>query len=160
MEVRRLLNLLIVSWALLSIWPIRSADSVEMAPTTSGSGQITVHKFEDVNENGVQDEGERDVEGWLFRLYNLDEGQKLVAERRTNSDGNVIFRELPSGCYRLWEEKLECWTPITPPGMNQWNDGYYIIRDLSQDQHITIDFGNAFTCILPPSSFIDVEKHR
>jgi uncharacterized repeat protein (TIGR01451 family) len=43
--------------------------------------------------------------------------------------------------------------------MNQWNDGYYIIRDLSQDQHITIDFGNAFTCILPPSSFIDVEKH-
>lgn len=159
MKAQNLLGLIIATLTLLSFWPNNSFDIEQTRSVSSESGQITAHKFEDVNENGVQDEGERDVEGWLFRLYNLDEGQKLVAERRTDSDGNVIFRDLPAGCYRLWEEKLECWTPITPPDMNQWNGGYYIIRDLGQDQRITIDFGNAFTCILPPDSFIDVEKY-
>lgn len=158
MRMKNLLNL-VVSLMLVSVWSISSADAKELAPASLGSGQITVHKFEDANENGVQDEGEQDVEGWLFRLYSLDGGLRKVAEGRTDADGNLVFDGLPSGRYKVWEECRDCWTPTTPPDMNDWNGGYYTVVDLSAGQYLTIDFGNVHHCVFPPDSFVDVEKY-
>ena len=158
-----------LSWAEMGISPpivenhsvvIRTDDdqaSASVGPCV-GLGESVAHKFDDANGNGVQDKNEEDIEGWLMRLYSLDDGLELVAEGNTDNEGNVTFGELPPGRYKMWEEKRECWAPTTPTGMNQWNGGYYAMVDLSAGQQITVDLGSIYTCAAPLETCIDLEK--
>jgi hypothetical protein len=135
-------------------------------PPPPEPGSVTAHKFYDANENGVQDEGEEDIEGWLFRLYFLDgDGIHFVVEGSTGFDGTVTFTGVPPGLYKVWEALPECWTPTTPPGRH-WNGGYYTTVDLGEGQHVAFEFGNIEGCAPPPkppppepNPSIDIEKY-
>lgn len=128
-------------------------------PPESGSGTITAHKFHDLNRDGVQSDNEPDVEGWLIRLYRYDStGLYKVAEEKTGPDGTVTFPELVATRYKVWEQKKECWEPTTPPRMNYWDGGYYTVRDLDDDESLTVEFGNVYTCAPPPETCIRLKK--
>ncbi len=119
---------------------------------------IIIHKFYDLNGNGVQDDGEEDIAGWTMRVYRWDEGRGpvLVAEGLTDEQGNAYFEGLEPGRYKAWEADQECWTPTTPGG-RFWDGGYYLVVYLQAGDSTTVEFGNADACVAAPS--IGVEKY-
>jgi hypothetical protein len=122
--------------------------------STPSSGSITVHKFHDANRNGSQDAGEEDIEGWLIRVYQYDDtGLYLVAEGYTGADGTITFTGLVPSQYKVWEQAIECWEPIVPPGLNAWSHdqlpGYYTVVNLDPDGSTWVEFGNDYVCEEP-----------
>ena len=57
--------------------------------------------YHDVNNNGIQDNGELGIGNTIVQLYNTD-GQ-LIAEQTTDSDGDYCFTELVAGQYTIKE---------------------------------------------------------
>lgn len=125
----------------------------------SGSGTITVHKFDDADRDGVQDDGEPDIAGWLIRLYRWDDSKlKKVAQGHTDSNGTVTFTGLVPGSYNVWEQRRKWWEPTTPPDMSYWRGGYYTVEDLGSDETLAVEFGNVYDRTPPPNMCIDFEK--
>ena len=93
-----IIPMLMVMWL---ISPVCATD----AP--GGTGTITVHKFHDINRNGIQDEGESDIEGWLIRIYNKNEAGAwiVVADGLTGPDGIVSFL-LEGNTYGVWNNQI------------------------------------------------------
>jgi hypothetical protein len=155
MKKKRLLILTVVLLTLLSVWQVNLVSGSD-EPPTGEPGTITVHKFHDVNRNGVQDAGEEDIEGWLIRLWRYDEntgGFDPVGEGYTDSDGEVTFSGLVPAKYKVWEEKRECWEPTTPPlgtYLWEWNGGYATYVYPSWFPDIVVEFGNVDNCVPPP----------
>jgi len=89
-------TILIVSVASPSVAQEIQGPSVAMdSGQESCLGSITVHKFHDADRDGVQDDDEPDIEGWLIRLYRWDcTGLYKVAQGHTASDGTVTFAGL------------------------------------------------------------------
>lgn len=74
-------------------------------------GTLVLIKFEDVNGNGVRDEGEPGVPGWRFALIN-PQGNDSVAV--TGPDGSVTIPGVPAGLWQVTEIIEPGWVPITP----------------------------------------------
>ena len=162
MKTRRLLALTVVLAALLSVWQVSLTSAGELpsplgcgtptptpSPPPPGTGTIVVHKFHDLNRNGVQDEGEPDIEGWLIRLYIwVGENLELYAEGRTGSDGTITFTDLEPRRYKVWEEERPCWEPTTE--VTHWRNvgGYFQIVRLHDGETINVTFGNVYVCRL------------
>ena len=154
MNIKRSLTLATMLLMLLSIYPVSLPSAWELSSTP---GSVTVHTFNDVNSNGVQDDGEENIEGWVIRLYVWIDGNiQQVAEGATDPDGAVTFANLSPDRYKVWEEMPECWEPTTPG--NHWNGGYYTRVDLGTGQQAVVEFGNVHTCPPPPETCIDLEK--
>lgn len=66
-------------------------------------GQINVTKFNDLNGNGLQDEGEDSMSGWTINLSSKD-------SKVTSENGSVTFDQLISNTYTLSEDITEGWT--------------------------------------------------
>jgi hypothetical protein len=116
---------------------------------TGVTGSITVLKFNDANGNGVRDNGEMGIEGWLIRLYTwVGNTMQVVREGRTGPDGTVAFTDLPADplWYKVWEEPKACWEPSAPDNLGWWDGGYYVLEDLYPDEHAFVSFGNVYTC--------------
>jgi|GEM_PF-3544883 len=62
--------------------------------------EVDVFKFNDLNGNGIQDEGETGLQGWEFTVY--DANEDFVDSGVTNANGFVSF-ELPIGTYFVCE---------------------------------------------------------
>jgi hypothetical protein len=126
---------------LVSLWVVSSAYATGETPTY---GSITVHKFHDLNSNGVQDEGEMDVEGWLIRIYDYNNGWFIAAEGYTGTGGIVTFSELAANTYGVWEELRECWEPTTAG--NYKLDGFMVAAWTGLGINVPIEFGNVYIC--------------
>lgn len=74
-------------------------------------GTVTVLKFNDLNENGVQDNGELPLSGWEFTLY--QDNQQVGDSDTTDANGLVSF-EAPVGDYVICETLQNGWTNSTP----------------------------------------------
>ncbi len=100
----------------------------ECPPETS---DLTVLKFNDLNENGVRDEGEPVIQGVDITLTGSDEYQQTTA---TNADGVALFSELLAGDYSVTESAPEGWhaTVALPIGVS-----------LAEGQDATVMIGNA-----------------
>jgi hypothetical protein len=144
--------LVVVLLALLSVWQVNLVSATVDPPPGGDPGSITVHKFHDASGNGVQDEGEEDIEGWLIRIYRSDgTGLYVAAEGYTDSNGMVTFSNQALTCYKVWEQQRDCWEPTTPPGMKLWDGGYYVRVCLSdKNPSAGVEFGNVDTCEPPP----------
>jgi len=84
---------------------------VDMGAYESGVGSIKALKFNDLNENGMQDNGEPNLLDWAFTLSD-DNG--VVATGNTDSDGCVTFEALPLGDYEICETLQNGWANSTP----------------------------------------------
>jgi hypothetical protein len=65
----------------------------------SGEGQIGNWIWEDLNQNGIQDEGEEGIENIPVNLLTAD--GTVVDRTTTGSDGIYVFRHIPAGDYRV-----------------------------------------------------------
>ncbi|MGV8084567.1 MAG: SpaA isopeptide-forming pilin-related protein [Coriobacteriia bacterium] len=73
-------------------------------------------KYNDLNGNGTQDEGEPGIAGWGFTLWRLTPGVEgapaewtVFATTLTDSDGDYSFSDMPPGTYRVTEENRTGW---------------------------------------------------
>jgi len=86
-----------------SIW----FDDIVIRPV----GKIKVHKFEDLNTNGIQEVNEPNLETWRFRLFPGQncEGQ-YITDGPTNASGDIIFPNpffgLPLSEYSILETMM------------------------------------------------------
>jgi hypothetical protein len=68
-------------------------------------------KVNDLNGNGVRDDGEPGIAGWTIDLYR---NGVLVATTTTGADGTYSFEVCAGGGYEVREATPPGWTPITP----------------------------------------------
>ena len=102
-------------------------------------------KFEDINSNGVWDDGEPGIEGWT--IYMMWNGDFTQYETQTDETGYFEFTGLmPSDYYYVWEETREHWVWTTQP--------YEEFSMMSGTNHRVPDFGN-FHCV-----YIEVFKYE
>ena len=119
-----------------------------------GPPDITVHKFHDVDRDGVQEAGEEDIAGWLIRIYVREEtGWHKEGEDYTDDFGTVTFTGLGPVDYLVWEEARDCWEPTTPEVSGPCEGGYYVVCSLAsvagitiEPTPVTVEFGNVYTC--------------
>ncbi|MDY0340876.1 MAG: SpaA isopeptide-forming pilin-related protein, partial [Coriobacteriia bacterium] len=90
----------------------------EFLPYTDG--RVLVHKFNDLNENGLYEENEPMLEDWEFTLtqsmpvFIEPSAISLVDSGLTNAAGELLFDELPVGEYTVTETMQEGWINTTP----------------------------------------------
>ncbi len=100
---------------------------------------ISGMKFNDVNGNGVKDQGENGLAGWTIKLFALNDGQYVSQSQTVTDDaGNYSFNALTPGTYSLSETNQDGWTQTYPaaPG------SYTGIELTSGIPFVGKDFGN------------------
>ncbi|RJR51575.1 MAG: hypothetical protein C4576_03520, partial [Desulfobacteraceae bacterium] len=89
---------------------------VDFGNYSTHDGSIAGTKFEDIDGDGLRDEGESGLGGWTIYLdadndNALDEGEKFTV---TTADGGYLFRNLAAGTYVVREVMQEGWTQTFP----------------------------------------------
>ena len=98
-------------------------------------------KYEDLNGNGMRDEGEPGIGDWEITLYRkvwlvCDVGTwEPYATVKTNADGTYSFPGLPPGTYKVTEEERDGWKQTEAPDLCSFKVG----RCTNIDD---LDFGN------------------
>ncbi len=95
----------------------------------SQNGRISGFKFEDVDGDGVYDNGEPKLSGWTIILYGT-----VVRTTLTDGSGNFSFIDLPAGIYQLNEAPQTGWVKTSPE--------FHTIILPSGAQLDTMNFGN------------------
>jgi Ca2+-binding RTX toxin-like protein len=99
--------------------------------------QINGTKWNDLNGNGVQDEGEPGIDNWEIKLYDMDGTE--VASNVTYSGGQYWLQDIEPGIYRVVEEDKTDWEQTYPGEDNSWE---YMVLIESGDVLEDLDFGN------------------
>ena len=111
-----------------------AGEHITVTFTNIQTGNITAHKFNDLNGNGVQDAGEQDLIDWEMTLH-LGSGCTgiEIAQGVTDGSGNVTFSSLISDNYSVEETLQDGWQNMT-----------YICQDVSLPPGVTeiASFGN------------------
>jgi protocatechuate 3,4-dioxygenase beta subunit len=109
-------------------------------------GCICGWKFEDLNSNGIWDDGEPPIPGWtIYMTKNGDPGLFLTT---TNENGFFCFKNLMPDHYAVWEESRMGWTPTTVTGYDVW---------ILSGDHIKLrPFGNFENVWIPIFKYEDV----
>jgi protocatechuate 3,4-dioxygenase beta subunit len=113
---------------------VRSGDVVELWFGNYLDVEIPVFKYEDVNSNGVYDDGDRPIEGWYFELEHVNGAP--VYSGYTDENGKLILVVNRSGIYTLTEEDRDGWTHVNPAG------GVRLVNVVSGTQVPLQMFGN------------------
>lgn len=125
-------------------WTALGPTSNDFGPAVSGAeyahtfanfqnGSISGRKFDDVDQNGVWDEGEPTIAGWTIFLSN-DEGSVSTA---TGQDGTYAFSNVGPGSYTVYEEIQVGWVQTYPDFTTYTFDPL-----LSGTESADNDFGN------------------
>jgi hypothetical protein len=92
-------------------------------PEEPETGDLVIHKYEDVNENKTHDSGEAMLEDWEFTVVNpagptpqaIAPAVAMIGSGKTNADGELVFSDLPAGITVLATETLQDgWDNTTP----------------------------------------------
>jgi hypothetical protein len=115
------------------------------------TGDITAHKFNDLDGDGILDAGEPALGGWTMTLYNNPDcdlnGRGQVKEVGvTDVSGNYLFTNLDAGNYSVAETLLAGWQNTTDLCQN-----VTLVAGVSE----AINFGNRE---LPPPGTITAHK--
>jgi hypothetical protein len=99
---------------------------------THDTGRLIIFKFEDIERNGIYNEGsDRGLRGWEFQLSPTP-GEKYI--RVTGEDGRVLVPDLPVGRYTVTELGKEGWRATTETTR---------VVEIRKDQISDVIFGNA-----------------
>lgn len=103
---------------------------------------ISGGKFQDLNGNGIRDDGEPWLPGWTIRLFIGALPDKLTPflTAQTDANGQYSFT-VPAGTYTITEDSRPNWCPTTP------TNGYYAVT-LDCGGQTNLNFGNTTNC--PP----------
>jgi len=101
----------------------------------SASADLHVLKFNDLNANGEQDEGEDGIEGWEIWLVCTDnDGNALEIHKETNEDGMAWFEDIPAPNFCVVsEEQRPNWLATTPTS---------VTVELNPEDEKEVTFGN------------------
>jgi uncharacterized repeat protein (TIGR01451 family) len=93
--------------------PISSGSCVSLDPFLNVElSKIWGYKFEDMNSNGVWDDGEPGLPGWTITM--IWDADPTMYTTVTDETGYWEFTGLmPDSMYYLWEVKQDGWTPTT-----------------------------------------------
>ncbi|HEV8594341.1 MAG TPA: SdrD B-like domain-containing protein [Thermoplasmata archaeon] len=104
--------------------PLSQSVNVNVAYTTGETHEVIFGNFEcfdvtgakinDLNGNGVRDEGEPGIAGWTVYLYRNGD---LVATTVTGSDGTYTFTACDGGSYEIREATVDGWVPTSPTSL-------------------------------------------
>ncbi len=113
---------------------------------TSPVGIIRGSIFNDVNADGVQNNGEQPQVGWTTYIDANQNGQLDQNEptATTDSTGYYTFQGLTPGGYRVREVIQQGWSQTRPAA------GYYDVNVVAGQQAIDKIFGNRQTPVSPP----------
>jgi len=129
-----LFNRALASNEIYSIW---YADSLGKCKPNVQLGSICGMKFNDLNGNGIKDDGEPGIANWKI---NLAEGATMSTY--TDSNGNYCFNNLNPGKYTVSEANQPGWTQTAP------STGTYSYVLMPGQNLYGLDFGNtAETCL-------------
>lgn len=78
-------------------------------PVPEQTYTLTARKFEDTNHNGLKNSDEGMIKGWKFTVS----GNGVNKSARTDINGNVAFKGLKKGTYRVTEEHRADWHSTT-----------------------------------------------
>jgi hypothetical protein len=107
------------------------------------TGSICGMKFNDLNDNGVQDQGEPGLPNWTISLSG-----SIATSTLTDASGNYCFNNLPAGTYTVTETCQNDWQQTCPVS------GTYTAT-LGEGLVINnLDFGNHRECVTPPPDMV------
>lgn len=121
-------------------------------------GNITAHKFEDMNKNGTQDPMETSLRYWELAFYKDDNCNDLRRTFSTWSDqnGNVTFKDTPYGDYSVKETfyTLNLGPPAQTIDARQqgWTNVTQICQNVTLDENNSVpivNFGNVQSTVVP-----------
>ncbi|MFO0879046.1 MAG: SdrD B-like domain-containing protein [Gemmataceae bacterium] len=108
-----------IEWLEGRLVPASPLSSVVWSGTAST--QITGTVYEDLDSNGVRNNGENGISGWTVYLdldqdgtFNRDAAGDLEPNAVTNKDGDFIINHLLPGTYRLGEVVQPGWVATAP----------------------------------------------
>lgn len=122
--------------------------SARITVNPAGCPNILVHKFHDVNGNGIQDGGEPDLPNWTFNLTG-----PVNLTGTTGPNGTYQFSCVPVGNYVVTEVTQPGWVVTTPPGGSQ-------VLTVDCGQEYAVEFGNRLCqqsqvpCVQLPSCLV------
>ena len=91
-----------------------ASGSVEQRDFVNFQGvNISGSKFNDLNENGIWNDGEPGLADWTIQLLKDEDGFGVVATTTTDVNGNYSFGPLGPGDYRVREVQQDGWTQTT-----------------------------------------------
>ena len=113
-----------------------------VSPTpTCVPASLRIHKWEDLNRNGIMDGDETGLPGALFLVY--DEEGIAVGSCSTDADGICNFTDQCAGRYRVVETDLDCYGSSTDNTKwvdlvaGEWTNVYFGNYPLELDLEIT-----------------------
>jgi hypothetical protein len=81
------------------------------------TGNLTIHKFYDRNQNKIRDDDEMGLHGWNFTIQYIDDPRVKPVTITTEAGGTYTHPRLAVGNYSITEKKEEkgrCWMSTTP----------------------------------------------
>jgi len=98
---------------------IASGDNAVVTFENTKKGNILVHKFYDINGNGIQEPEEPSLSGWNMSLYSGPDctGTPIDGPVPTDEKGDVTFDDLMPGVYSVKETLQSGWVVTTPAGL-------------------------------------------
>ncbi len=115
-------------------------------------GSLIVHKFEDIDGDGVKQASEPYVENWRMTLHNGNSctNQNQIDEGFTNENGEYEFSNLTPGIYSVFEWPQNGWTNSTGNPCKTVT--------LTANQNTTVEFGNYKTGFIEGRKFEDLNS--
>ncbi len=135
-----------------SSWSVLVDPAVISVASASGA-EIHGVKWNDVNNNGVQDTGEPGLGGWTIFLDDNQNGLLDAGETSTltAADGSYSFTGLAPGSYTVAEELQPGWAQTHPS-----SPGNYVLSLAAGDVATDIDFGNRLAAEISGMKWNDV----
>ncbi len=79
--------------------------------------------YNDQDQDNTKDAEEPGLPNWTVNLFEFNDGESLVDDELSDSDGNYLFSNLDAGCYIVREVPKENWTQTEP---NVINHEYFV----------------------------------
>ncbi len=141
-----------------------SNEDVTCTFTNEKQGQVKITKYEDLNGNGEQDDGEQGLAGWQMFLYepNDDDGWTQIQPRKvtTNDQGVANYTGLQPGIYLVCEEDVAGWANTQPGDSAIWKDGRICQEvEVSYGDKVPVSFGNRIFGKVKVIKFHDVNEN-
>ena len=126
-----------------------SGDDLSLEFANYQDVKVPIFKYEDVNCDGVYDNGDVPIAGWHFDLVRT--GDLFTYSGVTDANGMLTIIVNRSGLYRLTEELRSGWTPVNPA------DGKVLISITSGTVVPLQEFGNFHNVLIPIFKYSDAD---